>query len=364
MAVALTQTPRYPLPSTPVRCVVSADGGGDWAKIWITAAPLGSVWRKELDDSDAGRIELFDDATGEAFEFNGDVAGVYVLTAQEYTKNAATYGGGYSGDPNGFATETAAGGATALTIDIGSRLTSQIGSSPDTATLVLHVWGATIRKTTASIHGENTPAITAPTSPRARTAAETSGVLAAATAVADTTASTAIGDLAVAISDFRSKYHAHIADAAAHPSADTDNTLGNLVLNPTSASGAVAAVNELITKFRQHAINDAGDGDGPGEAPYHNEPDWTNAPASGSVGDVAGATNAFADLYAAYEAHRIEDVTAHDAADVTNILATLAGLLDVHSAFSSVVKSVNPTNPETMNSGATLLVHSAGFKEG
>lgn len=164
MAVTVATAPLLVVPTRRVRFTATLTAGGNWWRLWCTNAPFGSALRRRLDETDAGRIELFAGDVQTVYETQLEHGGVYTLVAQEYTKGATTFGGGYQNDPDSAPTETKIGGENTLTQYVGQRLTTRVGTPAlGTALLTLWVWNATIQATTLGQHGEETPALTLPT---------------------------------------------------------------------------------------------------------------------------------------------------------------------------------------------------------
>lgn len=367
MAITLAQVPTYPAPGRKVRVTPSASGGGDFARIWLTDAPLGSEWRKKLAESTASRLELAACDAGQAFEFTPDVGGAYVCAAQEYTLGATAHGGAYEGDPGGYQTETKIGSEATLYLYSGERLEQTIGAGSDTAVLVVWVWNDTIRQTTLAEHGEATPALSNPSSDRARIASLDSAVVTALSGLINQVASTALGTLSSVLTNIGTKLLAHVGNAAAHSTIDEDNEPDGRVDLAGGVDGVVASAQNLATLLSRHIRNDdAGAGTMSAAAAYHvisAAPviDWTNIPAFQSCGSLEQSLSVIASVWEAYEAHRVSTAV-HTAADSTNTLTTLPTLLLVHKAFSAAIRTLAPTAPAVVNAATARLVHGAGFR--
>lgn len=367
MAITLAQTPTYPAPGRKVRVTPSASGGGNFARIWLTDAPLGSDWRKKIAESTASRIELAACGVGQSFEFTPDVGGAYVCAAQEYTLGATAHGGAYEGDPDGYQTETKIGSEATLHIYAGERLEQTIGTGADTAVLAVWVWNDTIRQTTLAEHGETTPALSNGSTDRARIASLNSAVVAALSGLVNQVASTALGTLSSVITNIGTKLLAHVGSAAAHSTIDEDNEPDGRVNLASGVEGVVASAQNLATLLSRHIRNDdAGAGTMSAAAAYHvisAAPviDWTNIPAFQNCGSLEQALSVIASVWEAYEAHRVS-TSVHTAADSTNALTVLPTLLLVHKAFSAAVRAMGPTAPAVVNTATAKLVHGAGFR--
>jgi len=375
---AITTEPTYAPPGK-VRLVFTASGGGNYVRVWCTNAPVGSQWRTKLDQSaanaKAARVLMVECGVAEKPDVELDVGGVYVLAAQEYTRGAASYGGGHKGDPDSYDSETKLGAEATLSVYVGQRLVSPIGAPEyGTAKLVVWVWNGTIRATTATTHGERTPAIFGATG-KALTAAENTSVLSHVDALADITPATSMAGLAALHAELQLDLPLHFNNngGAWHNVADAynDSEIESLPAAPATPEGYYYAAQVMLRRLRCHMVND--DGSGAGGRLLHATgggsvaaPDYGNLPVasrpSGSA-HMALAMAAYGELYRAYVAH-IANTSVHSAADTTNtIVATVPPLLDLHAEFIDAQRTLSPTAPATQNPAATELIHSAGFIE-
>lgn len=367
MSISLSSSPAYPVVGN-VKVTFAATTG-NFVRLYVTDAPVGSKLRAELDASDEARIMVFEGDIGESYSLVADVAGVFVFSAEEITKGAATYGGGYQGAPNSYQTETILSTTTALTVAIGQRVVATVAG----LTLALWIWGDTIRATDAvGPTGEVTPALTAPVNAtaRAKAAASASAVRTALVALGGVTVATAIGDIGAVVSDFRAKFNAHIADATAHDSADTDNTIdgerGSVGGTYGTEQSLAEVVKHLAQQYQRHATNtDAANGVGSGD--YHDVggtvADWANVPQPLTGNGITDAHFGLAGLWSAYEAHRVS-TTVHDSADATNALASLPPLLELYRRIAAETNAGSPTAPASENSGAVLMTTAGGMRLG
>ena len=365
--VALTTTPTYPVPGREARVTATAGNGGNFVRLWVTDAPVGSELRKRLTDTGATRIQIHEGDSGDAFSFTPDVGGVYVIAAREYSKGAATFGGSFEGDTQAYASETATDVERSLSLYVGQRLTQSLGFGADAAQLVCYVWGSTIRRTRVDAHGEASPAIVRWTSERARTAALSATMATKLAALVDVAVSTAVGTPATILNEMVADINAHMAmGATTHNSADADNTLDRTLDGASAPEGIQYVANQVATALARHMLNDD-DGAGPGTAAsaYHQistpKGDWASLAALRNCGDTASAFAVIGAIWDAYEAHRV-NTAVHGTADATNTLTALPALLAVHQTFASVVRAASPTAPASENAGATYLIHVAGFK--
>lgn len=372
---SLSTEPTYPVPGRKMRVVFAlTESGTDYLRVWVTDAPQGSELKKELDDSGKARSQVFEGDGNSAWEFAPDRGGCYRLTVQEYTRGASTHGGAYEDDPNAAPSETKVGSESSLTLYVGQKLVSQLGVGGDVADLVLYVFDSTIRATTLEIQGEVSPRIENPSSDRARSAMVDSSVQTNLAALDGDVVATAIGTVSTIASDIVTNFNSHLDQASVHQNDDEDNGVNPGFGSAVTPETMPRVLTETLTKMRRHMLNDAGSGPGtvndgadpPVLTPYHDvggaKFDWTNLPLFVSVGDTASSYRALADIWRAYEAHRVS-TTVHDAADSTNDLAALPALLTVHRYFFAALAALTPTVPDTQSTGAQLLITQTGAKE-
>jgi hypothetical protein len=373
----LSTIPLYPTPGRKTNITFTlTESGSNYVRVWCTAAPPGSTLRTKLDGTQdpRNRVEVFesDGGSNHPWRFAFDKGGRYTFVAQEYTRGASSYGGGYQGATDGAPSETKVGSEATLTIDIGERYVLPVGTGADVADLVLWVWGDTIRATTIAVQGEKSPAIqSASPTPRMLAVIESSTVVSALTALAGVACSTAIGTISSLVSGYVTDWNAHLADATAHEDADADNLLPVGFSVAGNAAELPKFVNEALRKMRQHFTNDAVDGNtvsGRDSGDYHNvsgkKNDLTNMPIVESVGDTQTAYIGLADLYRCYEEHRVS-TTVHDSADSTNVLpvTTTHKLFELHRIVLDILADTNPTAPATRSSGGMLLIQQVGGVE-
>lgn len=366
----LTLTPTYPLPGVVTATLALDEAATNYARLWITAAPPGSQYRKKLDDSAAGRVEIMTGHAAEKLRLTLDASGAYTFKIQEYTRTASTYGGGYEGDPNSYPSETKVGAEYTVTVQTGSRMVTPVGDG--SATLVLYVFGATVNATTKAVHGELSPALISPTTDKARLALEAADVLSALAGL-DGVAASAIVPTDALLAEMRTDFAAHMQNGSFHDTADNENSAPILTMpsTPANPQGRVDMVRTLHRALVNHMKNQKWSGE-PEEAndEFHEVssvvvPDYENLPITtppGGPADGARLRSAIADLFRAYEAHRASAIV-HTSADSTNTLTeSLGALASVDQAFLEFIAATNPTPPATANSGAVVLT-SLGFTQ-
>jgi hypothetical protein len=364
----LTVTPSFPAPQRPARLRFDLQQtGANFVRVWCVSAPTGSKLRADLDTGERERIPFYQGGGGVAreHEFTPEVGGAYLFVAQEYAKGASDYGGGYEGDPNANPSETALGSETNLTLRVGKRLVQTIGVAPDTATLVLHVWGDRVRSTSVAVHGERTPAIVSPATPKASIAAGATTVQAALASLVGEAAATALDSPSAVTDDLINRFNAHRTQGSIHASNDTDNSVRVSLLNPTSPAGVTESANELFRMLRNHMRNAKDEAPQTGSTVYHGSParaDLGNLMISSPASDPATTMALIADMHRAYEAHRASTAH-HSPADTTNVASALPKLFLVHRHFVDSLRAATPSTPSTEHEAVTVLVHGAGFSE-
>jgi len=369
MTVAMKTTPEFPPPDRATQLTLTASAGNH-VRLFCTDAPAGSALRTKL-DAIQGRL-TFDGAnyvasrrrvvvanvtSGIPFSFTPDVGGKFIFLGQEITRGASAAGGGYQDSPGSAPSETIVG-ETTLELYVGQRMTLPIGAGADTCTLVLWVWNDRIRATTVAVHGEVSPALIDPTTSRMRAAIEAPAVLAALAELEGETAAAALGNLDTAFSNIVSKFNLHLVQAGVHASNDVNNDV--------AAGAASLATNDTINValacFRRHVRNDANDFVSPlfgdGSANYHSG--YFFAPVVTSPRTQAERLLAVADLWRAFEAHRVSAV--HATPDTTNVLTALAPIPALAAAILTELASVAPTPAAWQSTGAQGLL-AIGFQE-
>ncbi len=358
----LTPEPLYPAPNRPlsVRFALE-DADATYVRVWCTDAPAGSKLKADLTKSQQSRLQVYEGDGGTAWT-NGtfDRGGAYRFVAQEYQLLAENYGGSYEGDPDAAPSQTKVGAEASLVLYVGQRMTCPLGFGQDKATLVLWVWDDTIRATTVNAQGELTPTIVGSQTPRATSAAATPDVIDALADMDGVTASSASGPLSSSLNDIIDKFGTHLTQSGVHNTGDTDNAISDAFSGNPTPQTLPRVVSELLSKVRRHFAND--NGGGTNSDTYHSAVDWTNMPLFTSGGSLAESYAAIADLWRAYEEHRVsEDV--HADPDTANALGPLPKILVVHREFLRALAALSPIVPATQSVAAATLMQQAGFTE-
>ena len=379
MTITLTTTPLYALPSAAVPLTATVDNAANFVRLWCTDAPIGSVYRKLLDKTQATRIEITPPnaptaggiSPGVEFYAQLEVGGRYIFVGQEFTLGATTYGGGFSNSADAFDSETQIGAEQTLYVYVGQRMTHRLGaSSCGTASFLVHVWDSTIRSTSQDVHGVLSPAIVNPSTPRAVSAASSTDVLTQLALFKNANVSTLSPNLATLIAEMvldiprhmsntGGVFHLNTTTGLATPDSDNNLEITYLSNRCSTPTGLARAASVLYSRLRQHQSNGAS-----GASRYHSDTDFTNAflcDGGGSESDASLGFAAIADVYRVYEAHRA-DATSHSLADAVNNLTTALGpLLSLHEAFLRAMSTLSPANAGGTQAAVTRL-NAYGFR--
>jgi hypothetical protein len=356
--ITITTSPEFATTTQPPKLTFTASAGGKRVRLFVTGAPVGTKLARQLAEAGAtvdnpARIEVFEGDVSAPFAFQPELPGAYALLAQEI--QVPTFRGGFKGDTRGLLNVGAGKGTekvlgeTETILYIGQRVTLPLGVPPHTATLALWVWGDTVRPTTIELHGEVTPAAVEPSSHTARTAVSSVTVDDALEALGNKTASEIFyggTDSDTRIDAMIDVVNAHLADTGVHVAADAVNTIAAAWKTPGGKAGLPEAITKIVDSLSRHMATDAANG---GAASGQGSGDWH--------------LGAFADVWRAFEAHRL-NTQVHLTADTVNVLPPLPLLLEVYRAFLDVTSSIEPTPAPDENPGATLFVHAQGAQLG
>ncbi len=371
----LETTPTYPIPNRPSLVTFAfTSGSANYMRAWCTVAPADSEIDGRIKKAALNRALVYEGDGGpkRPWSVTFDKGGKYTVIVQEYQKGNH-WGGGYEGDPRGAPSETKVGSETTLSLYVAQRLTQELGTGPDRATLALYVHNATIVETSVAAHGEKTPAIISPTSDRATVAATTAAVTTALANLVSLSPTTAMGTLGDIVDNFIAKFAAHAADAAYHETADSQTDLSQNYKNATSLGGIARALNKVRTRLGQHMLNSKENAPSnpeyalPGGVTIHLENstyfDLKNAllPVTADENNQATIFQAIGDFFRAYEAHRTANM--HDTSDSTNTLTALPKLPELHRQFMASLAAISPTAQPGQSTAAAQLIGTAGFAE-
>ena len=361
---SFTHRPALLVPGVSAR-ITFVPTDGTLLRVWVTDAPLGSEFKRLLDEAPDRRVlitSLKQVARGYRWSYTFDKGGKYLLTIQEY-RRASGFGGGYSDDPDASPKEETVGVPdSSLSIVVCQRLEQRVGAGSDSATLVVYVNNTDIVQTDKKAHGENTPALINSSGARVTTAINSTAVQAALSALVDTSASTSLGMLTSVYGSVRSNFNAHLTESGVHGVDDTNHSVSSAFSNPDSPKALEQAVTELAKQMRLHFENQDADQYGVGTDSYHNSADWENILVALPTGNTAGVVTALANLHLSFEAHRANNVL-HQLADFVNDASDLPPLLALHSAFINELRQTNPATPAVSTQAAITLIHGGGFEE-
>lgn len=359
MSVSIQTTPLYPAPKRKVKLRFETTGG-DQVRLAVTDAPRGSELKAKLDKEALTQLDFFNGDTGTEIEYIFDIGGRYVFKATEMRRRVSQHGGGYEDDPAGSSTNEVIDTNT-VTVVVGSRVTVDIAvGAYGKSTLVLYAFDETVRETTELHHGEKSPALVNPNTAIAKTAVVEQDVTDAIAALKDQLTATLIGSIAGVVNEMISKLNAHMGSATFHSTADTNNAIDAVFVNPTTPGAIQRTAAEVYRKLKNHFSNDTGEGQGEGSGSYHSAADWEAMAVSGSGGSLAIALVQLADAWRGFEAHR-SNGTLHATPDTVNSLSSLPPLLDLYRLLIDHMRVGSPTTPNTENKGKVELVHGAGF---
>lgn len=353
VSIALSTNPTYPVPGK-IR-VSWIPLSGNYARTWVTTAPNGSGFRKQLNDANtsnatSSRVLVHEGYTREEWQPTLEVPGKYSFSVQEYTRE--TDEGGYELDPRGAPTETKVSTEASLNIHVGARFEQTIAlASGETATLAFHIFGEFIQETRRRTHGEDTPSVVATSSPRMALAAQSAAVLSALTDLAGATVLSAVGDIDAIIAEMATDVGAHMNSVTYHNAADNENSR-RVTLLPTSntlASGIVFAAQQLVTGWNGHVSNQPDGIHQDGSANVNSDTDSRLLAKSPTT--VSEAMVALADIRRAWDLHRALTDPHKGLSDSTTLTATLGELMALHKAFLSSLE-IGSTEPSITTAGA------------
>lgn len=365
MALALSTSPAYPTAGQRVR-VSWTGASGNYVRVWLTAAPLASKYRGQLDESESNRVQLHEGDVAASWTFEPDVGGGYVLTVQEYDKGASSYGGGHALSTDAYQTETKNGSESSLTLYCAQWVEVPVGPQGRQSRARMLVHGQTIRATTVQSHGEKTPRLIPVNDvPIVQAAIEDATVITKLANLDAVNMTTGLEVIATVYEDIRAEFEDHLSEASVHANSDTDNAVAQAFkLTPTATIDAVReSIQELARRMTNHMLN-RDDGEATGTQDYHESggstiQDAANLPQIRSIGDLPSAWNALIELHRSYEAHR-QSTSVHNSADSTNVLGALSEMGQLHSAYLDAVATTEPTAASTQNAGVVALVAKTG----
>lgn len=288
---------------------------------------------------------LVDDNGDPTDEFEPDVEGAYVVTAQAYWEYRAAPE--FDEDPAGQVRAVAS---------TSESFTVRVGVSMDFPIATMNGHNVTLRL--KSHNGVVTDAsFVTPLTQVALAATEDTTVLTKLAAL-ETVAVTALGpDIASVTNELATKYAAHRIEGTIHASDDTVNVF--VWDRPYSVQGAIERLNLFREVFVRHLL-----GASNSSLVWHTDDDTKNVPIVGFASNVATAIVLYSDLRRCYDAHRtqISAPASHSGSgDTVNTLATASTLVDLISTYLAFVAAASPTTPTNFESGMLKLQSMYGF---
>jgi hypothetical protein len=327
----ISYTPTNPVVDEEITLSIVGEESARWE---LTAVP------EESSLSTGVLLDLNDE---EINTFTGDVTGVYTVAAYEVIKH--TVPSSYPGDPSSYWEEYSQ--VDSGYIYVGEGLTLPI--------VTKYGHSAKLR---IVVHDEEVTAasITEPSGDLARIAGQQTAVVAALAALVGKTIDVDFGnDFIARVNDLRTRYKAHIADAVAHNSADTTNTIEASAAG-TALEGALQLLEELAVDVVAHMTTYSD------VAVWHNEADMDNWPVTRSSPFLPAATVFLADLTErGYERHRM-DATVHNSADTTNDMGAPAVLTTLIVEYLDALADLTAAAPTGEQEGTVDARHAFGFE--
>lgn len=368
----LTTVPARPIAGREAKLTFTlTNGAATFVKVWVTSAPEGSDEAAKLADSTEDRWLFYQGAgtSTDQKDITFTVAGTYNFVAQEYNKGASAHGGTHADDPNSFQSETAIPPEYNISLAVGQKVSLRLGAADGNAKLVFYVWTDTVYATTAEDHGEVTPAVIEPSSPKARAAALESNLVTVLAALAGQTVAAIVGNPNTSLDNISTKWNLHLANTggAFHNAADADNLVDDSFIGSAGNPALVASGRNLAQLVDFHYRNAKASDTATGSSPYHApsgtaQADFVNNLIAGSAGDALTAVSQVADIWRSYTAH-IANTGSHSVADTTNTLTALPALMNIMRYFFDSLSQQNPTAPATEQSGVVQLVQTYGATE-
>ncbi|MBN2192872.1 MAG: hypothetical protein JW751_08650, partial [Polyangiaceae bacterium] len=156
------------------------------------------------------------------------------------------------------------------------------------------------------------------------------------------------------------------------------NAIGTAYKGASTDSALATTVSEIARLLARHVVNDGWSGPGIGvgsfdtsvpplpitlPVSFHLVTDSDNAPRVTGTGTRIGLAIALAQLWRAFEAHRVA-AGVHTASDFANALTALPKLLAIYRSVIAELDTPTPTVPPGDSAGAVALVAAAGLTRG
>lgn len=356
MAVSITTRPIYPLPGSVTVAFVATVG--DSVRCWVTAAPDGSSYAKDITTA-GGPVLAHESDADRAWKFQPDRPGIYQVRIDELAHDVTGYRGGWRGSPSAATSESVVSTQT-VPVVVGTALKQQLGWGPTTGTLVLHIYDSTIRRLTTPINGQDSPRLATGSA----TTLNTVGLQAAIAGLVDETEADTLSDVATMVGDLIDTFNSHIASLGMHPVADASNAVPAAMTTLTSPKSLEQAVKSLQDCLGRH-VRDYKAGTTPadtgfGKGGYHNALSTVGLPQAPAPAGSSGLFSTIGDLYVAIVQHLRDDV-AHLTAVIPPPSPAVGKLTRVHVEAARAIRQYGATLTQTEHSGLPDLLTTGGF---
>lgn len=365
MVMTISTNPSFALPGRRTQIIVHG-GSEDTQRIRIKAAPKGSKFFRE--DGAETTLDSTLDFQGrigqETIVFEPDTSGRYTLIIED-TNKIPDRKPSYDGSPNQNFQESITA-RQEVSLYVSAKLTFEMGTGEDKATLSLYMNNSTIHGTTVAEYGEEigvTPRLDNPQSMKAEQAIQNLGSSALLSELVGQTASEILGNIPVILDSWCGRFISHFEDTGMHQGyADTISaeTTRKARGYPTSNVAVQESLNRMNAALVGHMRNDVLDSNGV-NAP-HPVPDFRDLTIVSGASDQVSALMLMADLYRAFAAHdvRTSAPDAHNSAG-SNTLSIPGDLILIIVDYLAEIAQLSQSAFSTANPGALVLVSSAGF---
>lgn len=334
----------------------------DTVRMRLFAAPTGSARAKDLE---TGPVALHEASIRERFDTSFDKGGRYKCSLEYIASGRSPGGPGYSNQDEATAIPVVVESVD-VDVDVGQKLTQQLGFGGNTAQLAVMVWGNRIQRTTVAEHGIATPATERPSSTIAEIAVASPTLKAAIDALGDTEPTDGLGMLTEAFRLLGIAWLTHLT-ASHHAVADDSNELPTASRQPQTAAELASAIAKLREVMVKHAANihrnpTTGGPMSDGKTGSHSSVDSAlarfDSPGPNAF-DPISLVLSLAELFSLFEAH-VGRAAIH--ANSGPAVPATSGILQIQRLFLESLVEVTSTPPETKHPVTALLVKQ-GFKE-
>lgn len=333
----------------------------DVVRLRLLAAPTGSARAKDLE---SGSVALHEASIREKFRTSFDKGGRYKCSLEYIASGRSPGGPGYSNQDEATAIPVVVESVD-VDVDVGQKLTQQLGFGANTAQLAVMVWGDRIERTTIAEHGIATPATERPSSTIAEISLANPALIDAIALLGGTEPDSGFGVILDAYQLLVVAYQAHLSSTH-HAVADDSNGIPTSSHSPQNA----AELANGIAKFREVLVKHA--------ANIHRNPTTGGPGADGKTGSHASVDSALtrfespgpnptdplslvvslAELFTLFGAHVARPI--HSVPGP--VAPSASGVLLIQKLFLESLFEISSTAPATKHPATVLLVKQ-GFKE-